>query len=100
MGLTISSLVKSQFLASQISLLVSVLPTMMLSGFLFDLRSVPAFISAVGHVLPATYYMELLKSLFLSGNNWTLITENCTILFFYALFFVGLSYKITKKRLE
>lgn len=76
------------------------LPTMMLSGFLFDLRSVPAVISAVGRVLPATYYMELLKSLFLSGNNWPMIIKNCSVLILYALLFLALSFKVTKKRLE
>lgn len=45
MGLTISSITKNQFLASQIALVVSFLPAMMLTGFLFDLRSVP-FLSA------------------------------------------------------
>lgn len=100
MGLTISSVVRNQYLASQLAIIVSMLPTMMLSGFLFDLRSVPAAISAVGHVLPATYFMELLKSLFLAGNNWSLIVKNCTVLFLYAAFFLALSFKVTKKRLE
>ena len=100
MGLTISSIVKNQFLACQISMLVSMLPTMMLSGFIFDLRSAPSIVYAVGHVLPATYYMELLKSLFLAGNDWALIRENCLILGGYAVFFTGLSCVVTKKRLE
>ncbi|MDU5310226.1 MAG: hypothetical protein E6161_04410, partial [Dialister sp.] len=60
----------------------------------------PAFISFIGHLLPATYYMELLKSLFLAGNDWPLIIKNTTILLLYALFFTGLSYKVTRKRLE
>lgn len=99
-GLTISSVVKNQFLACQLSLVVSMLPTIMLSGFMFDLRSVPVAISAVGHILPATYYMELLKSLFLAGNNWTLIGKNCLILAAYALLFILLSLKVTRKKLE
>lgn len=81
-------------------MLVSTLPTVMLSGFIFDLRSVPAVVYAVGHILPATYYMELLKSLFLAGNDWALIRENCLILGGYAVFFTGLSCVVTKKRLE
>ena len=99
-GLTVSTLIKNQFVSCQVALLVSMLPTMMLSGFIFDLRSVPAFISFIGHLLPATYYMELLKSLFLAGNDWPLIIKNTTILLLYALFFTGLSYKVTRKRLE
>lgn len=100
MGLTISSITKNQFLASQLALLVSFLPAMMLTGFLYDLRSVPAFIRNVGQVLPATYYLELLKSLFLAGNNWHLIYKNCLILFFYAILFISLALKVTKKSLE
>ncbi len=100
MGLTISSITKNQFLASQLALLVSFLPAMMLTGFLYDLRSVPAFIRNVGQVLPATYYLELLKSLFLAGNNWNLIYKNCLILFFYAILFISLALKVTKKSLE
>lgn len=100
MGLTISSITKNQFLASQLALLVSFLPAMMLTGFLYDLRSVPAFIRNVGQILPATYYLELLKSLFLAGNNWHLIYKNCIILFFYAIFFISLALKVTKKSLE
>ena len=100
MGLTISSITKNQFLASQVAIVVSFLPAMMLTGFLYDLRSVPAFIRNVGQVLPATYYLELLKSLFLAGNNWHLIYKNCLILFFYAILFISLALKVTKKSLE
>lgn len=97
MGLTISSVVKSQFLAAQLSLIFSMLPTVMLSGFIFDLRSVPAAIGYIGHILPATYYMELLKSLFLTGTNWPLILKNCTVLAGYVILFLLLTLKVTKK---
>jgi ABC-2 type transport system permease protein len=100
MGLIISSITKNQFLASQVALVVSFLPAMMLTGFLFDLRSVPAFIRNIGQVLPATYYMQLLKSLFLAGNNWNLIYKNCLILSGYAVFFILAALKVTKKSLE
>lgn len=97
-GLMISSLTKNQFLASQLALVLSMMPTMMLSGFLFDLRSVPWAIKLVGYALPPTYYMQLLKTLFLAGNNWELIFRNCTILVLYAIFFVGMAYRVTRKR--
>ena len=100
MGLIISSITKNQFLASQVALVVSFLPAMMLTGFLFDLRSVPAFIRNIGQILPATYYLLLLKSLFLAGNNWNLIYKNCLILSGYAVFFLSTALKMTKKSLE
>ena len=100
MGLIISSITKNQFLASQVALVVSFLPAMLLTGFLFDLRSVPVFIRNIGQILPATYYLQLLKSLFLGGNNWNLILKNCLILSAYAVFFVSTALKVTKKSLE
>lgn len=100
MGLTISSVLKSQFVACQVALTVSLLPTMMLSGFIFDLRSVPKFVSVIGHVLPATYYLETLKSLFLAGSNWPLLIKNTLILAAYAAFFVSMSFYVTKKNVE
>ena len=100
MGLTISSTIKSQFVACQMALSVSMLPTMMLSGFIYDLRSVPKIVSAIGHVLPATYYLQTLKSLFLAGNNWPMLIKNTLVLTAYAIFFVGLSFYVTRKKVE
>ncbi|ORU00639.1 ABC transport system, permease component YbhS [Anaerovibrio sp. JC8] len=99
-GLMISSVTKSQFLSCQIAFMVGFLPSLMLSGFLFDLHSVPSWVSAIGHLLPATYYLELLKTLFLAGNEWEMIIKNCTVLFFYGLLFLGIAMHITKKRVE
>lgn len=99
LGLTISSLVKNQFLACQMALVISLLPTVMLSGFLFDLRSVPSVIAVIGHILPATYYMELLKMLFLAGTNVAIVLKNCLVLFGYAVLFLFLSLKLTRKEL-
>ncbi len=100
LGLTISSIVKKQFLACQLALFVSLLPTVMFSGFVFDLHSVPAAIRVVGHLLPATYYMEFVKTIFLAGNNWFLLARNGTILAAYALFFLALSLRLAQKRLS
>lgn len=99
-GLVISSATKSQFLSCQIALIVGFLPSLMLSGFIFDLHSVPDWVSTIGHLLPPTYYLELLKTLFLAGDNWVLIGKNCGILAIYGLLFFLLALKMTKKRVE
>lgn len=98
MGLVISSVTKNQFLASQVALIVSFLPAVMLSGFLFDLHNVPLAVRIVGQILPATYYMELLKTLFLAGNNWPLIIKNCAVLLGYAVLFMFIARRLTPKR--
>ena len=67
-GLWISGITKNQFLASQLVIIISFLPSVMLSGFVFDLRNVPSAISAVSYVLPPTYFMDSFALLFLSDR--------------------------------
>lgn len=99
-GLVISAVTKSQFLSCQVSLIVSFMPSLMLTGFLYDLRCVPEWIGSIGAVLPPTYYLELLKSLLLTGNYWPMIGKNCAILAVYAGIFLLLALKVTKKKVE
>ena len=99
-GLVISSVTRNQFLASQVALISSFLPSLMLSGFLFDLRNVPTVIRIVGHALPATYFMELVRTLFLAGNVWSLIFRNCAILIAYALVLLTVARLVTRKSLD
>ena len=98
LGLTISAMTKNQFLACQVSLLISFLPSMMLSGFLFDLHSQPLAIRIISEIFPTTHYLQLLKSLLLTGNYWPLIMEKSMILLGYGLVFTGLAFKLTKRR--
>lgn len=100
MGLLISSVTKNQFIASQVALLVSFMPSMMLSGFLFDLRNVPAVVRYVGKALPATYFMDLIKTLFLAGNVWPLIVRDCAVLAGYAVLLLGAARFVTRTRLD
>ena len=99
-GLLISGGLKAQFLACQIALLVSFLPSVLLSGFVFDLRNVPDFIAVVAYTLPPTYFIELLRGAFLSGDNWTVIWKDWVILFLYLTVFFYLTNKTLKKTLE
>ncbi|MGM9540855.1 ABC transporter permease [Anaerovibrio sp.] len=98
LGLTISAVTKNQFLACQVSMLVSFLPSMMLSGFLFDLHSEPVAIQLISQIFPTTHYLQLIKSLFLAGNYWPLIVEKCLLLAVYGILFIGLAFRLTKRR--
>ena len=100
LGLVISSVTKNQFLASQIAIISSFMPSLMLSGFLFDLRDVPMVIRLVGQALPATYFIELIRTLFLAGNVWPLIFKDCAILAAYAVLLLGLARFVTRKKLD
>ena len=99
-GLLISAVTKSQFLSCQVALIVGFLPSLMLSGFIFDLHSVPDWVNLIAHILPPVYYLEVLKTIFLAGNNFEIIFKNCSILLIYAIIFLSIALKITKKRVE
>ena len=79
-GLLISSWVKNQLVASQLAMLATFMPAFMLSGFLFDLRSMPTAIRLITYALPARYYVALLQSVFLAGNVWSVILPNALVL--------------------
>jgi ABC-2 type transport system permease protein len=100
LGLVISSVTRNQFLASQVALIATFMPSMMLSGFLFDLRNVPTAVWVIGHLLPATYFMDLIKTLFLAGDVWPLIWRNCAILMAYAVGLLLVARAVTRKSLD
>lgn len=98
-GLLISSAVKSQFVASQITLLVTFLPAVMLSGFLFDLRSMPAAVRMITYLLPARYYVTLLQTIFLAGDIWAVILPNAAVLSGMVVVLLWLTRRVTQKKL-
>ena len=98
-GLLISSAVRSQFVASQLTLVVTFLPAMMLSGFLFDIRSMPKAVQILTYLLPARYFVALLQTLFLAGNIWSVVVPDLTVLVAMVLALGALSWFITRKSL-
>ncbi len=98
-GLVVSSVTKSQLVASQLALLLTFLPAMMLSGFLFDLRSMPTAIQVITYILPARYYVALLQTLFLAGDIWTVILPNAAVLAVMAAGLMLLARVTTRKTL-
>ena len=100
MGLFISGRMHNQFLASQVALLGSLLPSMMLSGFIFDLRNSPQLVQITGHLLSATHFMGLTKSLFLMGNHWPTLMQDLGILLIYAVLLLWVTLRTVRKRLD
>ncbi|MDQ7310552.1 ABC transporter permease [Stenotrophomonas sp. Sm10] len=100
MGLVISGATRNQFVASQLALLVSFMPAMMLSGFVFDLRNMPVMIRVISQALPATHFMALIKTLFLAGNDWPMIFSKCGILGVYIVVLTIATWFTLRKRLD
>ena len=68
-GITISSLAQNQLQALQLTFFYF-LPTMLLSGFMFPFQGMPGWARAIGNVMPATYFMRLVRGVLLKGNGW------------------------------
>ncbi|WP_107328076.1 ABC transporter permease, partial [Agrobacterium pusense] len=100
LGLFISATTRNQFAASQMALLASFMPAMMLSGFVFDLRNVPVVIQVISQLLPATHFMGLIKTLFMAGDYWPDILRDCAILALYAVVLIALTRRALKKNLD
>ena len=100
MGLLISTVTRNQFNAAMISLNAAFLPAIMLSGFVFEIDSMPVAIQVVTYVIPARYFVESLQTLFLAGNIMPVIISNLVLLILSAIVFIGLTALKTRRRLD
>ncbi len=99
-GLLISTIAKTQFAASQIAILTSYLPSFILSGFIFDIENMPFYLRAITVFLPARYFVENLKTLYLVGDVWPLLIPNIMVILLFGFFFFRISFKSSVKRLD
>ena len=100
MGLLISTLARNQFVAGQLAVIVTFLPAFMLSGFIFDIGSMPAPVQLVTHVVAARYFVSILQTVFLAGDLWPVLLANSAALAFMAAIFLGLTWRLSRKRLD
>lgn len=100
LGLLISTLAKSQFVAAQTSLIVGFLPAFLLSGFIFQISSMPTWLQFITYALPARYFVEILQTLFLSGNIYKVIVPNIFYMIIVGSVIFTVILKITRKRLD
>jgi ABC-2 type transport system permease protein len=100
LGLLISTLSKNQFVASQIALVSAFLPSFILSGFIFEIASMPFPIRLITYLLPARYFVSCLQTLFLVGNVWPLLIYNTMIMLIMGLIICAITALKTAKRLD
>jgi ABC-2 type transport system permease protein len=100
MGLLISTLARNQFVAGQVAIITTFLPAFILSGFIFDIGSMPAAVQAITYLIPARYFVAILQTVFLAGDVWPVILPNALALMIMAMGFIGLTRKKTHKRLD
>jgi drug efflux transport system permease protein len=100
MGLLISTIARNQFVAGQAAIIVTFLPAFILSGFIFDIASMPPVVQALTHVVAARYFVSTLQTLFLAGTVWSVVAPNAAALAVMAAIFLGLTRRKTRKELE
>ena len=100
MGLLISSFARNQFVAGQIAIIATFLPAFILSGFVFDINSMPRAVQVITHIVAARYFVAILQSVFLAGDVWSVILPNAGALVLMAAIFLGAARLITHKRLD
>jgi ABC-2 type transport system permease protein len=99
LGFLISVLARNQFAASQIALLVTFLPTFLLSGFLFAIEQMPVPLQWLTRILPPRYYVSLLKKIFLKGTPVTMLYADLIPLAVFAFVLALLATRSFHKRL-
>ena len=99
-GLLISTTFKDQFTSSQIAGTIGFMPSMMLSGLIYEIDSMPFLIRTISNVIPAKYYVSAATSLFLSGTILKIIIFNSIYMLIFAALTAILIYKNTTERLE
>ena len=100
LGFMISTLARNQLVAYQIAVVSGFLPAYILSGFLFEISSMPLVIQWITYLIPARYFVQALQTLFLVGNIWSLVFFNMIPLILVGLVFFGIAIRKTVKRLD
>jgi ABC-2 type transport system permease protein len=99
-GLLISTVARTQFLASQLAMLVAFLPGLYLSGFMFEVASMPAVLRAIATIVPAGYYVRGLNTIFLAGDVGAVLIPATAILLFMSVVLFALTALNTRQRLD
>ena len=100
MGLLISTVARSQFVAGQIALVATFLPAFILSGFIFQISSMPEPVQVITHIIPARYFVAILQTVFMAGDIWPVLLANSAALLLMMLILLGLVRRKSRKRLD
>jgi len=98
-GLVVSVITKSQLVSVQVALLITLLPTTMLSGFMFPIANMPWVLRAVSVVLPGRYYITILRGVFLKGNGIDVLGPQLAALSVFAVLTIAFAVVKFRRRL-
>ena len=99
-GLFISVTLRGQLVAAEAGLFSGFLPALLLSGFVFDISSMPLALRVLTRLLPVSYFNTCLRTLFLTGDVWAVFLPSLAFMGLLAVVLLGLVYKNLVKRLD
>ena len=99
-GLVISTAVKNQYVASQLGAMAGFLPAFVLSGFLFEISSMPTWLQLLTYVVPARYYVASLQTVFLAGDVWAQFVPDMLAMLTIGAFFFLVAARNSRKSLD
>ncbi|HWQ93508.1 MAG TPA: ABC transporter permease, partial [Clostridia bacterium] len=100
LGLLLSTVTRNQFNAAMAALNAGFLPALILSGFIYEIRTMPTIIRAVTYLVPARYFVTAMQTLFQAGQVWPVLIKSMLFLALASLFFLSLTALKTRRRLE
>jgi ABC-2 type transport system permease protein len=99
LGMFISAAVRSQLLASQLALIVTLLPAFLLSGFMFDVAVMPAPLRLLTYLIPARYFLVVTRGIFLKGVGAEVLAGQAALMVAFAVVGLGLAAVTFKKEI-
>jgi ABC-2 type transport system permease protein len=97
-GIFISVVARTQLMASQLASLTTMIPTMLLSGFIYPIFNMPKFIQPFTYLIPARYYIVILRELFLKGGGLQSMWDEAVFLFLFAFFMLVIAVRKFRKK--
>jgi len=97
-GILISVVARTQLMASQLASLTTLIPTMLLSGFIYPIFNMPKFIQGFTYLIPARYYIVILRELFLKGGTIDVMWDEAVFLLLFAAVMLSLAVRRFKKK--
>jgi ABC-2 type transport system permease protein len=99
LGIFISAAIKSQLLATQAAMLATYLPSLLLSGLMFDIASMPKFLQVITVIVPARYFITVLRGVFLKGVGPAVLWPQALGMLLFAFIGLGLATRAFKKQI-
>jgi ABC-2 type transport system permease protein len=99
-GIFVSSIVSDMSSAMMFSVLVSLLPSIILSGFVFPIRNMPAILQGISLLVPARYFLRIIRGIYLKGIGLDILWTECLFLIIFAIFVFGIAITRFRKRLD